>query len=106
LLPWVLAGMQRGQRSLPLISIRTVRILSSPSNARQFSVEALPGSRSMSFTGKTIGAILFSETSPLNLKRQAPLFGALQLVHAASQIGYLLIESYHSSTREDAYQRH
>jgi hypothetical protein len=61
--------MQSSQRSLPLISIRILRILSSPSNARQFSVEALPGSRSMSFTGKTIGAILFSETSSLNLKR-------------------------------------
>jgi hypothetical protein len=34
---------------------------------------------------------LFPVTFSLNLKRQAPLLGALQLVHAAGQISYLLI---------------
>src|SRR5262249_53454862 len=38
----------------------------------------------------------------LDLKRQAPLLGSLQLVHATGQISYLL----HPSTRKDAFQRH
>ena len=38
----------------------------------------------------------------LDLKRQAPLLGSLQIVHAAGQISYLL----HPSTRKDAFQRH
>jgi hypothetical protein len=40
-----------------------------PKQHGQLSVKALTGSRSMSLTRKTIGEILFSGTSPLNLNR-------------------------------------
>jgi hypothetical protein len=40
-----------------------------PKQHAHFSVKALTGSLSMSLIRKTIGEILFSETSPLNLKR-------------------------------------
>jgi hypothetical protein len=39
-------------------------------------------------------------TARLDLKRQAPLLGSLQLVHATSQISYLLIQCRHPSTRK------
>jgi hypothetical protein len=42
-----------------------------PKQHAPFSVKALTGSRSMSLIRKTISKILFSETSPLNLKRAA-----------------------------------
>src|SRR5258708_1983036 len=45
-------------------------------------------------------------TAFLDLKHQAPLLGSLQLVHATSQISYLLIQGQHPSTRNDAFQRH
>src|ERR1700730_1214643 len=40
-----------------------------PKQHAHFSVKALTGSLSMSLIRKTIGEILFSETSPVNLKR-------------------------------------
>ena len=46
----------------------TLRIPSSPINARSF-LKGADRPRSMSLIGKTIGEILFLETSPLNLKR-------------------------------------
>ena len=45
-------------------------------------------------------------TACLDLKRQAPLLGSLQLVHATGQISYLLIQGRYPSTRNDAFQRH
>jgi len=45
-------------------------------------------------------------TACLDLKRQAPLLGSLQLVHATRQISYLFIQCHHSCTRKDAFQRH
>src|SRR5215472_13929397 len=45
-------------------------------------------------------------TACLDFKRQAPLLGSLQLVHATSQISYLLIQCRHPSTRKDTFQRH
>src|SRR6516162_7889362 len=45
-------------------------------------------------------------TACLDLKRQPPLLGSLQLVHATRQISYLFIQCHHSCTRKDAFQRH
>ena len=73
----------KGGQGRCLISIRTLRIRSSPTNAHSF----------LSRPEKQLAQILFAETSPLDLKRKAPLFGILQLVHSASQIRYSLIES-------------
>ena len=43
---------------------------------------------------------------PLNLKRQAPLLGVLQLVHATGQISYPIVQGHYSPTRNDAFQGH
>ncbi len=53
---------------------------------QQGSIKALTGSSSVSLIRKPSSEILFSG-SPLNLNGQAPLFGVLQLVHTACQIG-------------------
>src|SRR5262249_3959385 len=44
--------------------------------------------------------------SCLDLKHEAPLLGSLEMVHASSQISYLLIHCHHPSARKDAFQRH
>ena len=43
-------------------------------------------------------------TARLDLKRQSPLLGSLQLAHATGQISYLLIQGHHP-TRNAAFQR-
>jgi len=45
-------------------------------------------------------------TACLDLKRQPPLLGSLQTVHATGQISYLFIQCHHPSTHKDAFQRH
>jgi hypothetical protein len=62
-------------------------------------VASSPFASSDESDGSVLGA---SVTACLDLKRQAPLLGSLQPVHATSQISHLL----HPSTRDDVVQRH
>jgi hypothetical protein len=64
---------------------------------------SLVASSSFASSDESDGSVLVAcVTACLDLKRQAPLLGSLQLVHATGQISYLL----HPSTRDDAFQRH
>jgi hypothetical protein len=74
----------------PLYLRVSSRLAAAEPASTEFSAKA-PGRRAPCHSSENNRRILFSVTFSLNLKRQAPLLGALQLVHAAGQISYLLI---------------